>query len=112
MHRNLWQYCVAAVLALLGVTHSLAQTPAKQATGFDLLIRNATIVTMDSDRRIIEDGVVAVKGDAIAFVGTRSDFALHFIKGVTAPETFDAKGALVLPGFINGHTHAPMTLLR
>jgi 5-methylthioadenosine/S-adenosylhomocysteine deaminase len=84
----------------------------KQATGFDLLIRNGTIVTMDGDRRIIEDGVIGVRGDAITFVGTQSDLVLQFPKGVLAKQTLDAKGKLVLPGFINGHTHVPMTLFR
>src|SRR5580704_14019598 len=112
MHRNLWQYCLAAVLALLGVTNTFAQAPPKQATGFDLLVTHATIVTMDSDRRIIDDGVVAVAGDIFVFIGTAADFALHHPKGVTAKQTIDARGKLVLPGFINGHTHVPMTLLR
>lgn len=29
-----------------------------------------------------------------------------------AAHTIDAKGKLVLPGFINGHTHVPMALFR
>jgi 5-methylthioadenosine/S-adenosylhomocysteine deaminase len=89
-----------------------AQTAAKEAVGFDLIVKNGTIVTMDADRRILEDGVVAVQGDGIVFVGKSSDFVLRYSKGVVAKQTVDAKGKLVLPGFINGHTHAPMTLLR
>jgi 5-methylthioadenosine/S-adenosylhomocysteine deaminase len=84
----------------------------KEAVGFDLLVKNGAIVPMDGDRRIIEDGVIAVRGDTIVFVGTQADYALHFPKGVIAKQTLDAKGKLVLPGFINGHTHVPMTLLR
>ena len=30
----------------------------------------------------------------------------------SAAQTIDAKGKLILPGFINGHTHVPMTLFR
>jgi 5-methylthioadenosine/S-adenosylhomocysteine deaminase len=89
-------------------TASFAQDVAKQAVGVDLLITNATIVTMDSERRIIEHGQIAVRGDAIYAIGD----GLLFPKGVQARQTIDAKGALVLPGFINGHTHVPMTLLR
>jgi|HubBroStandDraft_6_1064221.scaffolds.fasta_scaffold13352_5 5-methylthioadenosine/S-adenosylhomocysteine deaminase len=88
------------------------QIPPKQALGFDLLITNATIVTMDPARRIIEDGVIAVRGDTIAFVGTGTELRTQAMKGFMGKETIDAKGALVLPGFINGHTHVPMTLLR
>jgi 5-methylthioadenosine/S-adenosylhomocysteine deaminase len=89
-----------------------AQLPPKQAAGFDLLITNATIVTMDPARRIIEDGIIAVRGDTIAFVGTGAELRTQAMKGFMGKETIDAKGALVLPGFINGHTHVPMTLLR
>ncbi|PYT63052.1 MAG: amidohydrolase [Acidobacteria bacterium] len=67
---------------------------------------------MDGERRIIENGVVAGRADTIIFVGTESDFTLRYRKGVTAKQTIDARGKLVLPGFINGHTHVPMTLLR
>jgi 5-methylthioadenosine/S-adenosylhomocysteine deaminase len=115
-------FFVFLVLVLLGAGPTMGQTSAnqvpanqlssKQATGFDLLITNATIVTMDPARRIIEDGIVAVRGDTIAFVGTGSEFRRQAMKGFMGTETIDAKGALVLPGFINGHTHVAMTLLR
>jgi 5-methylthioadenosine/S-adenosylhomocysteine deaminase len=98
--------CVASVAS------SAPQTAEKRAVGFDLLVKNGTIVTMDSERRIIDNGVVAVRGDAIIFVGTESDFTLRYRKNTTAKQTIDARGKLVLPGFINGHTHVPMTLLR
>ncbi len=107
---------------LLGVTLMQAQSsanqvpatqlPSKQAGGFDLLITNATIVTMDPARRIIEDGIIAVRGGTIAFVGTGSELRTQGMKGFMGKETIDAKGGLVLPGFINGHTHVSMTLLR
>ena len=91
---------------------SSPQTPEKQAVSFDLLVTHGTVVTMDAHRSIIDDGVVAVRGDAIVFVGTSSDFTLRHPKGVVAKQTIDAHGALILPGFVNGHTHVPMTLLR
>ena len=74
----------------------------------NLLISGGTVVTMDADRLVIEDGAVAVKDDAIAAVGFRSDMEARF----SAAQTIDARGKLVLPGFINGHTHVPMTLFR
>jgi 5-methylthioadenosine/S-adenosylhomocysteine deaminase len=105
------------VIILISIFHFLFSTSLrgqaeKQAVAFDLLVKNGTVVTMDGDRHIIEDGVIAVRGDAIVFVGTASDFLLHFPKGVQPKQTLDARGKLVLPGFINGHTHVPMTLLR
>ncbi len=103
---------LTTLLCLLFSAGLRAQTAAKPAEGFDLLVKNGTIVTMDGERRVVEDGVVAVRGDAIVFAGTQSDFLHSFRKNVTANQTIDAKGKLVLPGFINGHTHAPMVLLR
>jgi 5-methylthioadenosine/S-adenosylhomocysteine deaminase len=102
--------CMAMICA--GVLRASAQGPsqAKPANFVDLLITGATVVTMDADRRIIENGYVIVKGDTIVAVGEglpRMPNGPIFTK-----QSIDAKGALVLPGFINGHTHVPMTLLR
>jgi 5-methylthioadenosine/S-adenosylhomocysteine deaminase len=83
-----------------------AQTARKEKV--DLLVTGGTIVTMDGERRILEDGAIAVKGDAILDLGPRAEIESKF----AAPQTINAKGKLVLPGLINGHTHVPMTLLR
>jgi 5-methylthioadenosine/S-adenosylhomocysteine deaminase len=80
----------------------------KQAVSVDLLVSGGTIVTMDKDRRVIDVGEIAIRGDRITMMGK----APLFPKGVIAKQTIDARGKLVLPGLINGHTHAPMTLLR
>ena len=100
-----------AVVIFLAAS-AAAQTPPKVATGIDLLIKNATIVTMDPARRIIESGIIVVNGDTIRFVGASDEFFSRPNKGYLIGQTIDAKGALALPGFINGHTHVPMTLLR
>src|SRR5579885_3666422 len=103
------------LLAILfaAVTTARGQMAARKAAAdFDLLVKGGTVVMMDASRRSIEDGVVAVKGDSIVFVGSAQDFAQRFAKGAHAKETINAGGTLVLPGFINGHTHAAMTLFR
>ena len=74
----------------------------------DLLVTGGTVVTMDGSRTILDDGAVAVKGDTIVAVGPRGELEARY----AAAQTIDAKGKLVLPGFINGHTHVPMTLFR
>ncbi len=76
--------------------------------GADLLVAGGTIVTMDAGRRIIDDGAVAIRGDTIVAIGPRSELEREY----SAAQKIDARGRLVLPGLINGHTHAPMTLLR
>jgi 5-methylthioadenosine/S-adenosylhomocysteine deaminase len=91
------------------VEQSLAQaTSTINKEKVDLLINGGTMVTMDGDRLILEDGAVVVKGDVISAIGFRTDLEKKYI----ADQTIDARGKLVLPGFINGHTHVPMTLFR
>jgi 5-methylthioadenosine/S-adenosylhomocysteine deaminase len=87
-----------------------AQTPARKAAPIDLLITGATMVTMDADRHVIENGFLAVRGDQIVDIG--QDAALRYPKGILVKTRIDATGKLVIPGLINGHTHVPMTLMR
>jgi len=73
-----------------------------------LIVSGGIVVTMDGARRILQDGSVAVKGDAIVAAGSREEVEGRY-KGA---QTIDARGMLVLPGLVNGHTHVPMTLFR
>ncbi|MEK6985106.1 MAG: amidohydrolase [Candidatus Thermoplasmatota archaeon] len=69
-----------------------------------LRIRNATIVTQDERRRVVE-GDLFVEEGRITHVGA--------IAGrKEADRTLDGTGQVVLPGLVNLHTHLPMTLLR
>ncbi|MGD2125585.1 MAG: amidohydrolase [Desulfobacteraceae bacterium] len=74
--------------------------------GLDLLIENGTILTMDAKGSIIRDGFLGIKGDTISSTGTDE------VEKIRAKKVIDAKGGLILPGLINGHTHAAMTLFR
>ncbi len=74
----------------------------------DLLIVGGMLVTMDKDRRVIEDGAVAVKDGKILFVGKRSDVP----QDLKAKQTINAQGKVIIPGLINTHTHIPMTMFR
>ena len=93
------------ILRFLNPVSLLSQITKQPA---DLLITGGTVVTMDAPRSIIDDGAVVVTGDTIIAVGPRADLEAKY----SARETIDAKNTLVLPGFINGHTHVPMTLFR
>jgi 5-methylthioadenosine/S-adenosylhomocysteine deaminase len=112
MFLHLRKLSLILVFTFLLVASSAAQALSKEAVSFDTVITNATVVSMDPQRNIFENGVVAIQGDTIAFVVSAADFASHYPKGVIIKQTIDAKGKLVLPGFINGHTHVPMTLFR
>jgi 5-methylthioadenosine/S-adenosylhomocysteine deaminase len=74
----------------------------------DLVISGGTLLTMDGKRTVVEDGAIAIRGDSIVSVGARSEVEAHY----SSPTTIDARGKLIVPGFVNGHTHVPMTLFR
>jgi 5-methylthioadenosine/S-adenosylhomocysteine deaminase len=82
--------------------------PAQSKQSVDLLITHGTLVTMNPSRDIQEDGAIAIKGDTIVAIGPRAELSARF----QPKQIIDATNKLVLPGFINGHTHVPMTLLR
>lgn len=69
-----------------------------------LLIRNATILTMNDAREIIA-GDVFVEGSRIAALG-------KLAADIRADTTIDADGCLVVPGFIQTHIHLCQTLFR
>ncbi len=72
------------------------------------IIVTGEFVVKDAFSHPISDGAVAILGDEIEFVGQRSECLEHY-KGQRYIER--PKG-LVIPGLINAHTHAPMTLFR
>jgi len=72
---------------------------------YDILVKNGLVVTMDSKRRVIEGGYVAVLENKIVEVGKDPS-------GKSAEKVIDAKGAIVMPGIICGHTHLYGILLR
>lgn len=74
----------------------------------DLLLLHGTIVTVDAERRIIEDGAIAISGDRIVDIGSASDLApRHQDKKVV-----DCRGKLIIPGLIDAHGHAGHVLIR
>ncbi|MCX7635593.1 MAG: amidohydrolase family protein, partial [Syntrophales bacterium] len=77
----------------------------------DLIITDGTILTMDDKLRVFADGIIAVAGDRIVHVGSQ-EAAGNGEERFEAPKIIDARGCIVLPGLINGHTHAAMTLFR
>ncbi len=76
----------------------MAQSPTVQQHA-DTLLRGGMIVTMDGTRRVLRSGFVAVIGDEIAAVG---DLATC---DWTAVREIDTTDAIVLPGFVNTHSH-------
>ncbi len=73
-----------------------------------ILIKGATVITMESRDDIIPDGEIAVDGQKIVSVGPAGSAPDGFVPD----KTLDAGEMLALPGFVNCHTHAAMTILR
>ena len=95
------------LLAVSLAATSLISTSAYAIENVDLLIKNATVLTMDQDKTVFDNGLVAVKGNKIYAVTDGSNISEY-----KAIKTIDADGDIVMPGLINTHTHASMTVFR
>lgn len=74
-------------------------------TRCDLLLANAHVLTMDDGFTVHAPGSVAIGAGRILDIGN--------IESAYEPlDTLDCRGRVVMPGLVNAHTHAPMTLLR
>lgn len=75
-------------------------------TGF--IFANATVITMDDERRVISDGAIAVVGDSIAAVGKTADVVARF------PDlaVHDYSRHIIAPGLIDTHVHQSQAFFR
>lgn len=69
---------------------------------------DATIVTMDGDRRILPDAAIAVRGDKIDWLGEMADIPPAYQAAVKV----SVRDKVIFPGFVNLHTHAALSILR
>jgi 5-methylthioadenosine/S-adenosylhomocysteine deaminase len=70
-------------------------------TMVDILIRDGTLITVDPERRIIQDGAIAILKDRIEAIG-KSD---QILEQYEAHRVISGKNKLVMPGLINAHIH-------
>jgi 5-methylthioadenosine/S-adenosylhomocysteine deaminase len=73
-----------------------------------LLLRGGSVVTMNEQFEVFHDGAVVIRGDSIVAVGPRAAIEAQY----EADEVIDCAGQIIMPGLVNAHTHAAMTLLR
>ena len=93
-------FLVAAALALLACDSD--REPA------DILITGGTVITMDAQRRVIDDGAVAIAGDRIVAVGPTAELRDRF----RPREIIDARRKIIMPGLVDGHGHAGHALVK
>lgn len=73
----------------------------------DIIIQNGLVLTMDKERRVIENGSVLIRNGMIESIAPKEEF-----KDIKADQVIDANGRIVMPGLVNCHTHLPMTMFR
>ncbi|MGL6002333.1 MAG: amidohydrolase [Plesiomonas sp.] len=95
---------LALAIAAASAAVSFASYAAEKA---DLMITDATVLTMNAENRVFEQGTVVVKGNKIVAVG-----GPEIAKQYEATTVLDVDGDIVMPGLINTHTHASMTVFR
>ena len=80
---------------------------ASDRSQYDLVLSGGTVVTLDGDRRVLEPGAVAVSGDRIVAVD-----AADRVDASGARRVIDCRGCVVLPGFVDCHSHLAQVLIK
>jgi 5-methylthioadenosine/S-adenosylhomocysteine deaminase len=96
-----------AAITLLFCWGLPSQQPAA-ARPVDLIWSARYVVTEDAQRRVIENGAVAILGERILDVGPRAEIEGKYSAG----NRIEQPNAILAPGLINTHTHAGMSLFR
>lgn len=108
---------VLGCVCILGGTRGAGAASAKvlaQGSGgearraVDWLISGPTVVTMDAGGHVYREGAVAIRGDTIVAVGPAASIDGRY----KAAHELKRSDGILIPGLINGHTHAAMTLFR
>jgi 5-methylthioadenosine/S-adenosylhomocysteine deaminase len=108
------RYCFSTLFLVLSLAacgpadEAPEPTAANDESAIDLLVRGDYIVTMDDGGTIIENGAVAIDDGVILAVGPATEIVAKY----PAAEVLDGDNRIVMPGLVNGHSHAAMTLLR
>ncbi len=85
------------------------ETPAEgSGDQVDLIVKGAHIVTMDAEGSVIADGAIVIDEGIILDIGSSADIEAKY----SAAATLEGDKRIVMPGLVNGHSHAAMTLLR
>ncbi|MDD2466075.1 MAG: amidohydrolase [Desulfobulbus sp.] len=74
----------------------------------DLILTGRYLLTMDAQQRIIEEGGVAIGGDTLLEVGKGTELLARYPQAKVMAEPH----GLIMPGLVNVHTHAAMSLFR
>ena len=101
-------YFVFVTLGLTACNPATDDVTDSAPDGIDLVVQGDWVVTMDDGGAVIEKGAVAIDDGVIIDVGPAAEISANY----PARETLTGEGRIVMPGLVNGHSHAAMTLLR
>lgn len=80
----------------------------KNNTPYDIVIHNGTVITMNPDFDVLDKGLIGISNGVIKKVAPQKDV----VSLPEAQQRIDARGGIIMPGLVNTHTHAPMSLFR
>ncbi len=84
------------------------EIPAREGN-IDIIIRGGIAITMAGDREMIQNPEISIADGRIVGIGERGE---NSPEAGSRTEVIDASGGIILPGLVNSHTHAAMTLFR
>ncbi len=103
--RRLWGCVAAILLSACAPAAGPAAGPSQETC--DLLITGRVVLTMDQQSRVHRPGYVAIRQNRIVGVGPLDEADRYW-----PARRMDQPRKLIMPGLINGHQHAAMSLLR
>lgn len=86
---------------LAAVPDPLAARERERPELVDLVVRGGWLITLNPDREIFRDGLLAVSGSRIVAAGSRAVLGEMYRGSVE----ISASGQVILPGMVNGHRH-------
>lgn len=107
-----WLLSAAILLLLFACTtdeqEGASRDPADATKTVDLIVLGDYVVSMDEAGSVYQNGAVAIDDGLILAIGSAEDILAEY----SAIKMLDGEHRVVMPGLINGHSHAAMTLLR
>jgi len=76
----------------------------KEVEMFDILIKDGIVLTINGNNEVLKGAHIGIKDKKIAYIGKDDN--------LEAKEYIDASDKIVLPGFVNTHTHVPMSIFK
>ena len=109
--------CFITILLLIGFAACQPETTSEQSSAaadadagkqIDLIVAGDYIVTMDDAATVHTGSAVAIDDGVIIAIGPAAEINATY----QAAQTLEGQDRIVMPGLVNGHSHAAMTLLR